>query len=289
VGALPTFFVIGAAKAGTTSLHAELSRHPQIGMAAVKEPRYFVAAPDHHVTTAGRVSDRASYEALFDPRFAHRGESSTSYSMFPIYQGIPERIRASVPDARFIYLVRDPVERALSHYQQSYFAGLAGGAVDEALSRPDLDRHPFVSPSRYATQLGRYLACFPSDRIHVVDQAAFAAHPRQIVRDVVTFVGADPDLVPDQPLERQNVTAGKRREQPALTRLRRSDLSRRALGRLPRPLQTAARRTAIGLLTHESPPPEASPATVDGLRRHLAPEAERLRRITGATYESWSV
>ena len=102
---LPNVLVVGAAKCGTTSLHEYLDRHPEIAMAREKELDFFVEQKNW-----SRGVDW--YERQFAAAPV-RGESSPSYTAYPRYRGVPERIRRIVPDAKLVYLVRDPVERAL--------------------------------------------------------------------------------------------------------------------------------------------------------------------------------
>ena len=75
--ALPTFFIIGAPKAGTTSLHYYLSHHPEIQMSAIKEPRFFAGPENASPYPRDRIATLDEYEQLFDPAFSVRGESST--------------------------------------------------------------------------------------------------------------------------------------------------------------------------------------------------------------------
>ena len=86
---LPTFFIIGAAKAGTTSLHFYLDQHPQIQMSAIKEPNYFAGAANGIPYPVGRVDRLERYEQLFDPAFEVRGEASPSYTSAPRRLGVP--------------------------------------------------------------------------------------------------------------------------------------------------------------------------------------------------------
>src|SRR5436190_20938382 len=107
---LPTFFIIGAPRSGTSSLHHYLNLHPEIGMSRLKETHHFV---DNVQPPARRVEDRAEYEALFPSDARVRGEASPSYACYPQHGGAPERISVLLPDAKFIYLVRDPIERTV--------------------------------------------------------------------------------------------------------------------------------------------------------------------------------
>ena len=96
---LPTVIVIGAAKCGTTSVHEYLDDHPEVAMSAEKELNFFVEEKNW-------PRGIAWYESQFDPDAPVRGESSPTYTAYPEYHGVPERIRSVVPDAKLIYLVR---------------------------------------------------------------------------------------------------------------------------------------------------------------------------------------
>jgi hypothetical protein len=129
--ALPDFFVAGAPKAGTTAVHAALARHPSLYMSAVKEPKFFLTegpppsrgGPGDVQTYREHVWRRDEYEALFDPAppGTLRGESTPFY----LYnREAQRRIRALVPGARLIVILRDPVERAHSNWTHLWSAGL---------------------------------------------------------------------------------------------------------------------------------------------------------------------
>jgi Sulfotransferase family len=129
--ALPDFFIAGAPKAGTTALHVALAKHPSLYMSAVKEPKFFLTdgppptrgGPGDVQTYREHVWRRDDYEALFNPAPAGtlRGESTPFY----LYNsGAQRRIRALVPDARLIVILRDPVERAHSNWTHLWSAGL---------------------------------------------------------------------------------------------------------------------------------------------------------------------
>jgi hypothetical protein len=130
--ALPDFVVIGAPKAGTTALHAALAGHPELFMSPVKEPKFFLTdgppprrggGPGDVQTYREHVWRREDYEALFDaaPPGTLRGESTPFY----LYdQQAQQRIRALIPGAKMIAVLRDPVERAHSNWTHLWSAGL---------------------------------------------------------------------------------------------------------------------------------------------------------------------
>src|SRR5918999_4531871 len=111
-GPWPNLFVVGAARAATTSLWRYLDEHHDIWMALVKEPNFFSGVP---AVLAPTVHDEASYLRLFAPGAACklRGEASTSYLW---HEGVPAAIKRASPEARIVISLRDPVERAYSAY-----------------------------------------------------------------------------------------------------------------------------------------------------------------------------
>src|SRR5215210_7255111 len=110
-GRLPDFLVIGAMKAGTTTLYNHLRGHPDIFMTSYKEPEFFVAEK-----TWGRGT--AWYQRLFAdaPDAARLGEASTSYSKCTEFTGVPERIHSLIPDVQLLYVLRHPIARIESMY-----------------------------------------------------------------------------------------------------------------------------------------------------------------------------
>src|ERR1019366_9523912 len=130
--AMPDFLVIGAPKAGTTALNAALARHPGLYMSAIKEPKFFLSdgppptkgGPGDALTYREHVWRRPDYEALFDPAPAGtlRGESPP-LSLYD--RAAMRRIRDTLPGARLIVIVRDPVERAHSNWTHLWSAGNA--------------------------------------------------------------------------------------------------------------------------------------------------------------------
>ena len=162
--ALPDFLVIGAPKAGSTALHAALAQHPALHMSAVKEPKFFLSdgpppargGPGDAQTYREHVWRRPDYEALFDgaPPGALRGESTPLYLHDPAAH---RRIRAMIPEARLIAVLRDPVERAHSNWTHLWSAGLEpiGDFVRACEEEPRRIEAGWASFWHY-TGLGRY-------------------------------------------------------------------------------------------------------------------------------------
>src|SRR5215217_5064804 len=106
-GALPTLMVIGAMKCATTALHDYLDAHPDITMSTPKELNFF---------NGSSMRGLAWYASHFDPRSKLRGESSPGYTS-PSFPDTAARMASAIADVRLVYLVRDPIERALSQYR----------------------------------------------------------------------------------------------------------------------------------------------------------------------------
>ncbi len=165
----PDFFIVGAAKAGTTSLFDSLAEHPQVFTPRVKEPHHFstVAPPPERRAFFPSIRDEQEYLALFAAARADQvvGEASTSYIWDP---ATAARIHAVAPGARIIAMLRDPVERAWSHYLNDVREGFEtrsfSDAIEQDVSDSDGlwgDASLYVQLGFYTDQLRRYLETFP--------------------------------------------------------------------------------------------------------------------------------
>jgi Sulfotransferase family len=165
---LPNFFVIGAAKAGTTSLYHYLASHPQVYMSPIKEPDFFLPPPSSGQPRSGRPAGdhrRGMYETLFAGAgdAAAVGEASVRYSAHPFRPGAAERIAALVPDAKLIYIVREPVTRMVSQWMHNRRVGTESRGLAQALR---CERYLLLSS--YAFQVERFLEHFPARQLLVI-------------------------------------------------------------------------------------------------------------------------
>ena len=273
---LPNLIVIGAAKCGTTSLHEYLDEHPQISMSREKELHFFVDRKNW-----SRGLDW--YEAQFDASAPVRGESSPGYSAYPLYEGVPARMAATIPEAKLVYLVRDPVERIVSHYTHRTVNWPEMGTLEEALADAHV-REWLVTPSRYWLQLEQYLEHFPPEQILVVDSDELRASlPR-----IFEFAGVDPSFESAGFERAHNAGTGRTRRNRAGEAV--STLLERTLG----PARSQALRERAPQALKAPFRYEAEPAALpDELRAALEDElrddAEKLRAHTGLAFAAWSV
>jgi hypothetical protein len=287
--ALPTFFIIGAAKAGTTSLHYYLDQHPGIQMSAEKEPNFFSGPPNGLPYRFGRVESMGDYEKLFDPRVSVRGEASVGYSNYPRRVGVPERIKESVPDARFVYMVRDPIERTVSQYHHRVAVEGEHRPLREALLSDLSDPYAvYVSPSLYATQMELYLRHFPQERMLVLDQVELQTDRREALRQIFDFLSVDPGVDSERFDEELNTQSDHRLYPSFYARFRGSALPRLSSW-IPREVRWPMRRRLEAAFMRPVERSQLDEDTRNRLQERYQAEVERLRELTGKTFSGWSV
>lgn len=148
-----SFIVIGAMKSGTTTLVNRLRCHPEIYIPKYKEPQYFSRSEKYCL-------GEQWYENLFKKAGPNQkcGEGSTCYSRWPLFSGVAERIFSYSPNILFIYLVRDPADRAYSHYRHGMLKKeFCYSSFQEAIDK----NSEILSTSMYMTQIDQYLKYFP--------------------------------------------------------------------------------------------------------------------------------
>ena len=184
----PNLFIVGAPRAGTTSLWRYLDRHPEIWMAKVKEPNFFSGVrrplnPDVH--------DEASYLRLFAPGAdcRVRGEASNSYFYA---EDVPERIKRVNPEARFLISLRDPVERTYSGYWYLVRLGEEDRPFSQVLQQEleEPSRRRLLRSSFYADAVNTYLRTFPG-AVHVLFLEELAQDPGREMSRVFDFLGIE--------------------------------------------------------------------------------------------------
>ena len=204
---LPNFIVIGAAKAGTTSLYWYLAEHPAVFMSPVKETNYFAYGvdadgrllygdPEHH---AFPVKTLEEYRQLF----TGAADSGAIGEASPIYLECPQaaqRIGALLPAAQIICSLRQPVDRAYSDYVM--YLRHRGRSLEPtrdltataAWARPD---SRWMRIGRYYEQLSRYFETFPRSQIHVFLFDDLRRSPLRVAQEVYQLLEVDPLFVPD--------------------------------------------------------------------------------------------
>ena len=258
---LPTFLIIGAMKAGTTTLFDDLALVPGISMASHKEPNTLV-----------RFDKAADIEADYRTLFARArpgdqlGEASTAYTKLPTHTGVAERaLKVLGPELKLIYIRRDPLDRLLSQYRYEAPMGMCGDAGINTVLRED---PRFVDYSDYAMQEAAWLAHFEAHQLLRLDFKAYIADRAGTVKQVCDFLGV---AFPDDYAIRtgaSNASAGRRMQTGLAGGFARSHLYTRHI----KPLLPAGVRNLLKRLTPQAPDHFETPSeeTLAWLREALA-------------------
>ncbi len=278
-------------RSGTTALHEALGAHPDIFMSSVKEPAFF-ADPDELATDsrvasqAGFAGNRDAYLTLFATagNAAYRGESSTHYTKQPRITGVAERMAADVPDARILYLIRDPVRRTLSHYRYHVRVKYERKACLEALQTEPI----YCATSDYVRQISPFLERFGAHQVRILVLEELVADPADRLAELFVWLGLDPETGPAS-LQQRNEVAGdvvRARGPEALHRLGRSSRYQRlAVSVLPSGLRAGVRR----LLTTAVVPDESEdPQVLAYLRTVHTPHVAAVEQLLGRPMSRWT-
>jgi len=266
---LPNFLIIGAMKSGTTALYYYLAQHPQVYMSPVKEPNFFCS--EGQASREDTVARLETYQGLFKDVSDEKviGEASHCY----LYE--PEaavRIQQYLPDAKFVAVLRDPVDRAYSHFLHMVRNGTEpltdfGQALREEVASACQNRgfQDYVGRGLYHDQLERYFDVFGRERVKVYLYEDLSNGPVGVLQDTFRFLQVDDSFVPDVSL-RRNVSGSPRYE--ALDKfLRRPSPIKDALKmHLPAGLRWRLSRAFDDLKTRNLAQP---PAVEPGIRRRL--------------------
>jgi hypothetical protein len=278
---LPTFLVIGAQKCGTSSLHSYLAAHPDIEMPAERKELDFFLEGEHGTAALGEDW----YASRWRGDTEIRGEASPNYTAHPFHHGVAARAAALVPDARLVFLARDPIERAVSHYVHRRAHDLERRPLDAVLADLDDPGNGLVQRSLYMAQLDQWLEHYPADRLLVVASERLRRQREETLDGIFAFLGAAPGFR-DHALATERNTADERRELTAGALA----LERAPAARLARRLVPAAvkRRLRAGM-SRQVDVPEVTPGLRARLEDKLRPDLARLRAFTGDDFAEWSL
>jgi len=287
----PNTFLIGSMKSGTTYLSDLLAMHPEVFMSSPREPCHFV---DQKILREvwplmwkkGYWRSAERYLGLFadagDARII--AEGSTLYSQAPRFEHVPERILQMCPGARFIYLIRDPVERTISHYWHR----VRWWGERRPLLKAIVDDRHYLNTSDYASQLRAYLRHVPRERVYVLTLEELIAEPLTHLRALFGWLEIDSMFQPKLEGVFENPTPAiveQERGFGVLNRIRRSPLNARIGLRVPAPL----RKLAVKLAVREI---RTANAPLDEVEDYLRPiqlrQTLELSELLGRTFPRWT-
>jgi Sulfotransferase family len=228
--ALPTFFIVGAPKAGTTSLYHYLDQHPDVYMSPVKEPNYFseeirlgnisaqwqdwaqgehealqlyLRGPMQEKRFGGIVSNWSDYLKLFENVKGEKaiGEASVCYLWS---KTAAQNIASTTPNAKIIMVLRNPVERAVSQYKQAVASGLIGKSFREQVRKSLNNKsdqfgllNPFLDFGLYYEQVKRYTERFSAENVRIYLYEEYKQTPTRTLTDIFHFLTVDSQFSPD--------------------------------------------------------------------------------------------
>ena len=294
----PDFFIVGAPKTGTTSLHLYLRQHPAVFMPEVKEVKYFGTDRQPRHTPKLTLDE---YLALFrDARPGQRvGEASVGYLRSTT---AAREIAEFAPDAQAIVMLRDPVEVMHALHSELVFLGVEdladfGEAVAAEPDRRAGHRIPaninnprglfYREAVAFSEQLQRFFDALGRDRVHVIVYDDFKADTAAAVRGTFRFLGVDDDFAPSLEVANPAKVARSRALQRVLSSP--PDWMRSALRRLmPRTTRKRLYRGAMRLNARAQARQAMDPELRARLTAELAPEVERLGTLIGRDLAHWS-
>ena len=198
------FFIVGAPKAGTTSLYHYLNEHPQVEMSSQKEPDYF---SDKAIQEQGmyygknRINTLEKYESLFTKKKeVIYGEGSVSYLF---YKNVAEEIKKYNSNAKIVIMLRSPIDRAFSHYLMDYRLGLVSDSFEDIINKKSKHKNAhlfyqqYIEVSEYAKQIQRYVNVFIPDNVLLIDYEDFKKNVSGTVDEVYGFLNISTEFAAD--------------------------------------------------------------------------------------------
>jgi len=184
---LPNLVIVGAMKCGTTSLYRYLNLHPQVCMTRHKEPDFFIKEG------ASYRKGLSWYKSNFNKKNVIIGEASPNYSKCHVFPNVPECMHEVIPDAKLIYIIRDPVKRAVSHYFHQYIARKENRDINIAFQ--ELANNHYVKTSQYGYQLEQFLPYYSLNNILILTLEELFQDRLNTLKKVFKFLEIDSDFL----------------------------------------------------------------------------------------------
>jgi len=197
----PNFYVVGAPKCGTTSIWAYLRKHPQVFLPKFKEPSYFISAPPLSGPQDAHCNGNLErYQDLYRNASGYKavGDCSPGYLLDRVSA---QRIHEVCPDARIVIILRDPVERAYSHYYIFALLGKEKASFFEAVKRDNsaslvpgapANNYLYLDTGFYYEQVLRYIDTFGRDQVGIYLFEDLEKDPSSVMTAICKHIGVDP-------------------------------------------------------------------------------------------------
>lgn len=281
---LPNLVVIGAMKCGTTSLHDYLACHPDIFMSKKKELDFFIRKDFSE-------DDIESYKNNFDSRYLVNGESSQNYTKVHQYGDIVSgRIINTIPNARIIYIIRDPISRIVSHYHEALEGGYAPTEGLNESIRSQLHEHHYVLTSKYNLQILPFVREFGMEKIEIFCLEDLIVNRVATMNRLFKFLGIA-EVAEDLNFDFVSNSVNDKRHWNGLSKIIYSDKLTKLRRSLPQFLSLHLRSSRLirQILTKPIKKVSLDDSTTDVIRELLSSDISKLRALTGSTYDKWSL
>lgn len=285
----PNLFVIGSGKSGTTYLYDLLASHPSIFMCRPKEPTHFVDPKQLRKVwpwgwKQGYWRNQQLYLQLFQSAgtAAILGEASAYYTHLPLVSGVAERIKQFNPDARLIYVMRDPIERTISHYWHRVRYHAEYRSISYAI-RTDPQ---YRDVSHYAMQLTPYFKHFDRDQVKLITFEELTRNTNETIRSIFRWLSIDDSLASAATLPQHRTPELLDRSISGLRQLRQhNSLLCTAIDHTP----TSLRRLVARMITREV---NRRDTDISDVVRYLRPlqqrQTEVLTKMIGRDFPEWT-
>ena len=202
---IPDFVIIGAMKCGTSTLAAQLAAQDGVFMTTPKEPNFF---SDDPIFAKGVAWYSELYNAAAPGDL--KGEASTHYAKLPTWPMVAERLHAVAPEARLIYMMREPVDRIVSQFIHEWTMGEVSGEIEQAL----VERPHMIDYSRYDMQIAPWIERFGAENLLLLRMEDLKTNPQGLLERTGAFLGHAHAFVWRDDLGDQNVSAERLRRFP---------------------------------------------------------------------------
>jgi hypothetical protein len=273
---LPDFVIVGTCKSGSTSLHQNLRKHPDI-FTPSNEVHYFYSQ------VLGKYENGLDW---YQQHFDEADDGQMVGEKTPLYSYVPEaapRMHEVLPDAKLIWIFREPVQRAHSHYWYIASRGDEPLSFEEAIrkertgQREDDIERAYLRSGLYAEQVERYLEWFDRDAMFFCTFRAFTSTPKDVLRRLYAFLEVDPEYAEQIDVERRKTTT----HTPYFPWLRHVVLKRFGGQSLARKIEYKVNSRS------QSGYPEMDPGMRQSLHVYYTSSNQRLRELTNLDLRHW--
>ncbi|MCD6187365.1 MAG: sulfotransferase domain-containing protein [Desulfuromusa sp.] len=267
---LPGFIIIGAMKGGTSSLYRYIASHPEVVPSSTKETDFFKTVDDFN-------KGLDWYKSLFRKNGELAFEASPNYTKRHLFPGVPARMHSILPETKLIYVLRDPIDRVVSHYVHNYAHGRESRLLSEVIRSPDSN---YIQTSNYYFQIQGFLEYYSDKKLLLIESERLRKDTVNVVNDVFKFLNLSPEH--DTSILEKNFHLSSEKK-------RKSSLERALETRTTNQYLRSGIRLITAPLRKSIERPKLSSVDSTILAEALAPDVEKLRRFSGLEFSSWSL